>query len=68
MLVAAWMRRALPSSYRRLLPAGLGESLHFEKAKSNPTQMEMSKCQMPEAVWQGEGKEMVKRWEFCPWV
>lgn len=47
MLVAAWMWRALPSSYRRLLPAGLGESRCFAKAKSNPTQMEMSKCQMP---------------------
>lgn len=42
-VVAAWMRRALPSSYQRLLPAGLGESLPFEKAKSNPMQVEMSK-------------------------
>lgn len=34
---AAWMRRALPSSYQRLLPVGLGESFRFAKAKSNQT-------------------------------
>lgn len=32
---AAWMQRALPSSYQRLLPVGLGESFRFAKAKSN---------------------------------
>lgn len=61
LVLAAWMRRALPSSYRRLLPARLGESLCLAKPKSNPTQMEMSKHQMP---WQevGVGRMRAKKW------
>lgn len=46
MSVGAWVRRALPSTYRRLSPAGLGELLHFGKSKSTPVQMEMPKRQM----------------------
>ncbi|RMC18766.1 hypothetical protein DUI87_04662 [Hirundo rustica rustica] len=63
-LVAAWMRRALPSPYRRLLPADSGESLRFAKAKSNPTPMEMSKCQMTGKFGQDEGKEMATHKKF----
>lgn len=40
--VAKWVRRALPSSYRRLSPDGLGESLSSAPAPAQISEME--KC------------------------
>lgn len=44
--VAAWVRRALPGTYRRLSPGGLGKWLHFAKSKSTPAQTQAPKDQM----------------------
>lgn len=43
---AAWVWRALPGTYRRLSPAGLGESFRSAKSKSTLAEMEMPKRQM----------------------